>query len=354
MKKILLSLDYELYGNGSGDVFKHIIVPTNRIVACAEKFGARLTIFFEVVEYWRLKQEWDNGNHMGYTENPVAAMEDQLRSLLQKGHDIQLHIHPQWINARWTDSGWQVDNSAWRLGDFCTADWTIERLLCEGKATLERLLQPVCKSYKCVCLRGGGYNVQPSGELAIAMRKVHLVADSSIYPGGREAGSLSRYDFTHVPVDSGLWYCQDSLEHVSCTPTDLMEIPIVAFPILRFTKYLSMERVKALLQNRKSAKDAFEAKTSSGNQAKRTGMMKKIAWFFQHEAQTWDFCLFSCPMHRRFLHEIERQKERDVFVLVGHPKGYMGNDVAFTYLLKQIQGKYHVCTMAEYLNSQLE
>ena len=38
MRTLFLTLDYELYGNGSGDVFHHIIEPTDRILKIAEKY----------------------------------------------------------------------------------------------------------------------------------------------------------------------------------------------------------------------------------------------------------------------------------------------------------------------------
>lgn len=47
-KTILLTLDYELYGNGSGDVFKHMIEPTNRILEIAQKYNLRLTFFLRL------------------------------------------------------------------------------------------------------------------------------------------------------------------------------------------------------------------------------------------------------------------------------------------------------------------
>ena len=49
MKKILLTLDYELYGNGTGNIYTHIIKPTNSILAIANKYNAKLTIFVEIV-----------------------------------------------------------------------------------------------------------------------------------------------------------------------------------------------------------------------------------------------------------------------------------------------------------------
>ena len=99
MKTLLFTLDYELYGNGSGDVFKHIIEPTDKILGIVEKYNAKLTIFFEVIEYWKLKEEWESGNRMGYDRNPIEAMERQLKRAFEYGHDIQLHLHPQWVDA---------------------------------------------------------------------------------------------------------------------------------------------------------------------------------------------------------------------------------------------------------------
>ena len=59
MKSLIFTLDYELYGNGSGNVFTHIIEPTNKILEIADKYNAKITFFFEVVEYWKLKEEWE-------------------------------------------------------------------------------------------------------------------------------------------------------------------------------------------------------------------------------------------------------------------------------------------------------
>ncbi len=349
MRKILLTLDYELYGNGSGNVFKHIIEPTERILSCVEKFGARLTVFFEVIEYWRLKEEWERGNRMGYAQNPITAMEEQLRNLYRKGHDVQLHVHPQWIDAKYEDNAWSVNLDAWRLGGFHSNDgWTIERILREGKLCIEYIIHPVDKNYKCICLRAGGYNIQPSAEIVQAMKNVGLVADTSVYPGGKETGNLSCYDYTNIPIDIGYWYCTDTLEKSVAKTTNILELPIVAFPIIRLSKYLSLDRIKSLLQNRKSARDAFDAKTSVGNA--KGSIVAKFSYFFKKESQTWDFCLFSKSMHHKFLQKISKQNNRDVFVLVGHPKGFV-SDGSFIYLLKQIQHKYSSITVTDLLKN---
>jgi hypothetical protein len=114
---LILTLDYELWGDGSGNVFHQIIEPTNRILNICDENKIKITIFFEAIEYLKLKDEWEKGNSMGYDKNPIKAIEAQLQNAALNGHDIQLHIHPQWVNAKYVNDKWEVDFSNWRLGD---------------------------------------------------------------------------------------------------------------------------------------------------------------------------------------------------------------------------------------------
>ena len=331
MKHLLLTLDYELYGDGSGGVFQHIIKPTNRIIEIVESHNAKITIFFEVIEYWRLKEQWEKGNNMGYANNPIYAIEEQLRIAYKKGHDIQLHLHPQWINAQWINGKWIVDNNYWRLS--ALSENEIVELFTKGKETIEGIIND--SNYHCHAVRAGGYNIQPSAAIIKAMRKCGLSADCSIYPGGYEQGSLSKYDYRKVPEVLGKWYCGDTLKEVAQGATDITELPIVAFPMLRLQKYLSLDRIRAIWRNRNSASKSFAAKTVTDGAGKKS-KFSKVAYFFRHEAQTWDFCLFSISMHRTYLKKISRQKERDIFVLVGHPKSFVTGK-GMEYLLKHAE-----------------
>ena len=147
MKTLILTLDYELYGNGSGDVFKNIIEPTNHILSILRQYNIHISIFFEVVEYWKIKEEWDKGNKMGYENNPIEAINDQLRKAYVDGHDIQLHIHPQWVDAKYIDGKWHVNLNEWRLGDYHReGEYSLKNLLLKGKQTIEDNLMDTIKS----------------------------------------------------------------------------------------------------------------------------------------------------------------------------------------------------------------
>ncbi|MBP5687594.1 MAG: hypothetical protein J6X22_03005 [Muribaculaceae bacterium] len=344
MKKLLLTLDYELFGDGSGDVFKHIVEPTNSILEVAERYGAKITVFFEVVEYWRLKQQWESGNHMGYDNNPVEAMEKQVVDMIRRGHDVQLHFHPQWVDAKWVDDHWEVDYKNWRLSDFNSSIMTLKQLISKGKHTLEGIIQPHFPAYECYALRAGGYNAQPSEAIVEALRECGMRVDTSIVPGAIEQGALSIYDYSTSPSDMGKWFVDEKLEEPCKENTDIIELPIVSFPIVRLFKFMSITRIKSIMLNHKSAQASFTAKTSSGGT--RGGIIRKISFFFKKEFQTWDYCLFPCWMHRYFLHKISKQKSRDIFVLIGHPKSLVSIK-NLEFMLKVVKDKMKFAILSD-------
>ena len=131
-----------------------------------------------------------------------------------------------------------------------------------------------------------------------------------------------------------------------CRAIEEEEFPIVAFPILRILKYLNMERIKSLWQNKQSAKQAFEAKTNGGAKKNK---LQKIKYFFEKEYQTWDFCLFSPSLHKRFLSLIASQN-KTTFVLVGHPKS-LASTRGLEYLLRETHDKFEYKRMKDYITS---
>lgn len=341
MEYLLFTLDYELFGNGSGDVFRHIIEPTNQLLTIANRYGVKYTFFFEVIEYWKLKEEWEKGNDMGYRHNPIEAMENQIRDAYRQGHDIQLHLHPQWVDACWEKGGWVVNLDKWRLGGYSgNGVDSLVNLIKRGKQTLEELLRPVDPQYECIAMRAGGYNIQPSEEIVKAMKSSGIFVDSSIYPGGKETGVLSNYDYSSIGPDKDFWRVGTKLEETG--DSEIIEVPIVAFPMIRLKKFLTWERVKGILENRQSAKESFEAKTSTIG--KQSSIWDKIKFFFQKEWQTWDYCLFSPAQHRYFLKHVAEQ-DKEVYVLVGHPKSFnMGNGMV--YLVKIVHNSCRFITLS--------
>lgn len=343
MKNLLLTLDYELYGNGSGDIYSHLIIPTQRILELAKKYNVRITIFVEMVEFLRMEDEWLLGNDMGYSRNPIEDVRRQILDAYKAGHDIQLHIHPQWANAIYTNGEWNVDIENWRLSDFNRRDRnSLKHLIANAKSKLEAWIHTIDPLYECIAIRAGGYNVQPSDGIVYVMLETGLMIDSSIYPGGKEDGFLSNYDYTDIKPDCAFWHVGDTLENEG--ESRIIELPIVAFPIMRLKKYLSISRLKALLQNVHSARMAFNSKIEN---KKASPILNKFKFFFQREWLTWDYCLFSPRMHRLFINEVSKQKQRNVFTLVGHPKGF-ATDKGLDFLFRSTVQDFCFITLHDF------
>lgn len=317
--RLILTYDYELFGDGSGDVFQHMIAPTDKILEVCRKHNIQTTLFFEVVEYWYLKKEWESGNKMGYKKDPINAIEEQLKAAYQEGHDIQLHFHPQWLGARYENGKWLLNHENWRLGDFQPKDgMDTEKLFVKAIDTLKQILKPIDPNYAPQIIRAGGYNILPSTAVAQAMISTGLVYDSSVYPGGYENGSLSRYDYRETSLDLDYWSPQiENFSFQSDRDMPLKEIPIFSLKIPRWRKF-TKERIKSILLNKESAMKSVSAKTSQKN------LLEKINYWFEKEAITWDFCLFSKKLNKKYFKYIQKNLlgKRDTFVLIGHPKNF--------------------------------
>ncbi|WP_421918793.1 hypothetical protein [Marinifilum sp.] len=350
MTTLCLTLDYELFGSGKGNVYKHIIEPTNHLLAICAKYEMKLTIFFEVVEYWKIKETFENGETMGYDKNPAEAMAKQIRIAHQLGHDVQLHIHPQWVDAQYKNGEWILNMKYWRLPEVpenATEDISIGlgELIRKGKEELESILHPVNPNYTCNVLRAGGYNIDPSEQLLKVLKENGFVADSSVYYGGKVDSGLSQYDYTHVKKEIPYWFVNDSLLAASNTKTDFLELPVFAKNITRIRKY-DLVRVRSALKNK--ANSIEKLKNSSAKKSK----WESIKHLMAKEAVTWDFCLFSkSKMNEFFESAIKISKASEVsfhpFVLVGHPK-----DFYFTHAIDYLSEKANsnrikFCTISE-------
>ena len=84
VRRLVLSVDYEIYGNGSGDVRQHVVEPAHRMAAIAEKYGVPLVIFFELEECLAFERHAAAlQRHLGC--DPAALMRDQARDLVRRG-----------------------------------------------------------------------------------------------------------------------------------------------------------------------------------------------------------------------------------------------------------------------------
>ena len=111
MIECVFTLDYEIYGNGEGSLRDLVLDPTRRLAELFQEFGAPFVVFAEAVEFARMEET--------QSDPDTAGVRAQLRELRAAGHEIALHLHPWWANARYEDGRWHLD---WSERNICTLE----------------------------------------------------------------------------------------------------------------------------------------------------------------------------------------------------------------------------------------
>lgn len=198
---LLLHDDWELFGDGSGDMTSHLFDPAKRNLDLCDTFGAKYTFFAECAQQWAMLES----PHSVHRRD-AAEWERILVDAVQRGHDVQLHLHPQWLDARFRNNAWELDYSKWALSALPPAQ--IRSIIKRGVQYLEDLLRPHNPQYATVAFRAGGWMIQPSEYIISALRTNGIVADVTVMPGKvLQSASLGGIDFRNTPSRHQPWYC---------------------------------------------------------------------------------------------------------------------------------------------------
>jgi hypothetical protein len=177
MIHLALTHDWELRGDGSGDIEQIQFAPLRRLLEIYAKCRVRTTILPDLMQQIRFRQLEAEHREL----KPLAdSWDEQVREAFRQGHDIQLHLHPQWLTADYHEGRWRPNG-----------DWSIlnyERdaayaMLAGGKEYLETLLRPLDSSYRCLAFRAGALAAAPSEHLFRSLAALGIRLDVSIAAG---------------------------------------------------------------------------------------------------------------------------------------------------------------------------
>ena len=353
MIHLILSLDYEIFGNGAGDVMRDIIQPTNRLLNICDKHGAKMSIMFDVGEYWAFEQYASQfQKDLGYS--PCEQMKRQAIDAIRRGHDVQMHLHPQWIGAEYDRGVWQLCNSYWRLADLpgglgsMSQITSITGALHAGKLTLERMIKPVKADYECVCFRAGGFYAQPSENIVSAMKKVGLKADSSVVKGYKTSTPFE-VDYSHVETDKAAWWTTDTELTAEGKPgKNIIELS-VSSRMQPYWKNFKKTKLWATLKRQRAEKTPKNKHTTDRDISSVPDYRTVMKRLLRKYPSTFDFCKLSSRDMLRRIKEHTKYTEQPV-VMIGHSKDFV-NDYEFDKFLASLRRNENVSfqSMSEYV-----
>ncbi len=297
---IFITLDYELFfADFSGSVENSIIRPTNALTSIADHFMIKLNFFVDAGYLVRLKHYKDRYPQL---QKDYDLITDQIRTLSQNGHDIQLHIHPHWEDTDYDGTQWQMDTSRYRIHAFSKEE-TMD-IVTRYKEALTELVGDRVFAY-----RAGGWCIQPFTHLKEALKANKIWLDSTLYEGGYKKNSTHYFDFHNLPQKTFWRFESDPLIEVK--NGYFAEVPISSTTVspLFYIRY-------ALL--RKFAKDAHRI-MGDGKGVGREGKdnLEMLTKFTPAVASIDGYRI---SYLQRTLNEYIKYSDKENFVAMGHPK----------------------------------
>jgi hypothetical protein len=220
MKKILLTFDYEIYFDGANH-FNKLIEHTSRLLDVAFSRKAKLVFFIDILYLVKLEES-------GQTD-AFENVKKQVLQMGEQGHEIQLHYHPHWINAkhdRETDS-WTFDRTEYSFSGMIEKYGT-QAAISQFNTANSKFIEYFGISSSA--FRAGGLSIQNNQDTLIGLLLDNrYIYDSSVMPGLRMKGKYIENDHSGSPGKSG-WLIDKKSGFFSETgsgPQVLREIPVM-------------------------------------------------------------------------------------------------------------------------------
>ncbi len=332
MLHIIITIDYEIFGDGTGDVKRHMIEPTNRILNIFDKYGVPLTIMFELTEYFKfIEYDPHIKKDMGYSY--ADAVRKQVLDAYHRGHDVQLHVHPQWLDAEYKDSKWVMNDA--KLSVSKMSPDKIDRLITAGKNELEGLIRTVDPTYICEVLRLTNLPWCEAPQVVFeAMKKNKLIAHSlAVSDNPRNS-------------ERGYWMLDEEWP--------LFEIPIHSMKLPAY-KAMSFYRVATALYRRK-----YTRGTVSMGSHESVGKKSFIERLTEPYVVKWDFCKQSSQEMLTFLdgglEKYDHERNEVPLIMIAHSKDFFNAGNLDTFLRDAIKRKSKVkfSSFGDFVSSYLK
>jgi hypothetical protein len=181
MIECIFTLDYEVYGNGAGSLKELVYEPGETLKEIFRKWNARFVAFVEVAEFEKIdKFQTDPG---------IGDVKRQIREFHREGHEIALHLHPQWSNARYESGRWVLDYDEYNL---CTLSRSrISQIVDQSLDYLREMVgEP---TFTPLSFRAGNWLFQPTETAASVLAEKGIRIDSSVFKGGRQHDNTLDY-----------------------------------------------------------------------------------------------------------------------------------------------------------------
>jgi len=298
--KVILTLDYELFfGTRVGTLRQSIIETSNILLEVLNRYHAKAVFFVDATYLLRMNMLKEKHPAL---QGDYEEMVNHIRDLEREGHQIQLHIHPHWLDSSYENGAWSMDVRRYRLIDWSKDD--AYKIIASSVCELNQHL-----SHDVFAFRAGGWCIQPFHHIAKALIDHGIQLDSTVFKHGKALSESHAFDFTEAP-DLTHW----KFDSDPCVASDAGLFKEVAISSMRVSPLFFWRFAFVKIFGDKSLHgshgDGVAIKNSRGD-------LLRMLTCYSNSVVSIDGYKSSC-----LLNEYRKAKSRgdDYFVVIGHPK----------------------------------
>ena len=297
MIECIFTIDYEIYGNGSGSLGELACEPTETLRRMFAAAGLRFVVFPDAAELEMIESE--------RADPDAGSVKQQLRSLHVDGFEIGLHLHPWWYSATRANGGWVLDYGSYNM--CALPPDRIASMVDRGIGYLRDALG--ANDFTPFSFRAGHLIFQPSNHATRVLAARGVRVDSSLFKGG--VWRLHGVDYRAARANGYFWRFTEDV----ATPDSagvLLELPIFAHAV----PIWQMVTPKRIGLERKASGSA----TRSGRK-----LLARLKDVRLTRPLKLDYCSMTRDEMHRMLERVIRDDERDPatyrpVVAIGHTK----------------------------------
>jgi len=240
MIEVIFTLDYEIYGNGTGDLNDLVYEPAHQLMDLFRRWNARFVAFVEAAEFEQIETH--------RADPAIDLVKRQIRDLYKEDFEVALHLHPQWYGARYDSGRWILDYTEYNL---CTLSRErIGQIVDRSVDYLRRVLHE--PSFTPLSFRAGNWLFQPTRDAGEVLSHKGIKIDSSVFKGGRQ--HAHKMDYRRALRNGYYWRFAGDV-NMPDPDGACMEIPVYA-EMVPFWRMLTAKRVGLQTTSSSAGRDA--------------------------------------------------------------------------------------------------
>jgi hypothetical protein len=297
MIECIFTIDYEIYGNGDGSLKELVYEPARKLKGIFDEAGAKFVAFVEAAELEMIENS--------RTDPAINEVKSQVKELYEQGHEIALHLHPQWYNARYESGKWLLDYTEYNL--CLLPEKRIAEIVDRSITYLRTILAD--PDYIPLSFRAGNWLFQPTMPVGKVLSEHGIKIDSSVFKGGVQ--HQHGLDYRSSSKNGHFWRFKDDVNKPDPDGT-ILELPIYTRRV-PFWKMVTGKRL------------GLQRQSSSGSKTvvlKRYRLLDKARFWYPLK---FDFCRMTINELTGIVDSVLRADQKDPeslkpLVAIGHTK----------------------------------